>query len=352
MNPGENRVARRRRFTLRWHEGGRPHGALPVPELEASYSKDTSNLDVYSRAIVRVVQEVGPAIVCLQGGPVLKQPKNDNLGLGSGVVISPEGIILTSAQVVHDSSEITVRFPDGVTVAAEVLGMDPATDIALLRVTRDNIPHAILGDSAKLMIGQTIITVGNPRGYQSTVSTGVVNTLGRSLRSRSGRLLEDLIQHTANLSPGVSGGVLLDPKGNILGLLTASVALGKTDYFAIPSRIAAWVIPQLRARGYVRRGRIGVSGESCPLEAALLKEHQLQQLSGVMVLGVEAAGPADIGGLRQGDCIILLNNQRCQSLEDLHRYLAEWPLRRPLCVTVLRGPNKLDLEVLPTAYRV
>lgn len=350
MNLGENMVARRRRFTLQWHEGKQAAGAESSPEIEATHSKDVEMLDAYSRAIVAVVQRVGPAVVSIQNGSAAQQKQREALGLGSGVVISPQGLIVTSTQVVHDSSEITVRFPDGVMLAAEVIGLDPATDIALLSVARDHAAHATLADSATLQIGQTVIAVGNPLGYQSMVSTGVISTLGRSLRSRAGKLLEGLVQHTANISPGVPGGVLLDPKGNLVGLLTECVALGKIDFFAIPSNVAAWVVPQLRARGYVRRGRIGVSGEARPLEPSIQKEHELQQSSGIEVLAVEAKGPAHTGGLRQGDYIVHLNNQKCQNLEELHRYLAEWPLRRPLRVTILRGQEKLDLEVLPVEY--
>jgi S1-C subfamily serine protease len=344
---GEIMVARRRRLTLRWSNGDEPGSASPT-EIDFTQKMDVAKLDSYSQTIANAVHRVGRAIVSIQSGSPAASRRG--VGLGSGVVITPHGLVLTSAQVVHDSSELTIRFPDGQKLPAQKLAVDLATDLAVLSVSAADMAHAALGDSSKLKIGDTIIAVGNTLGHHSVVSTGVVTTLGRALRSRSNRLLEGLIQHTAHSSAGVSGGALLDTKGNIVGLLTDSIALGQIDHFAISAQTAAWALPQLNSRGAVRRGRIGVSGESARLPQSSVQMHQLPQQTAVVVLGVEEGGPAQRGGLQPGDWIVGLNEQFCTGLNELHVFLADWPLRRPVFMTVLRGDEKLQLEIHPTEY--
>jgi len=344
---GETMVARRRRLTLRWSHGDEPGASS---EIDLNYKEDVDKLDRYSQTIANAVYRVGRAIVSIQAGkPETVRP---GIGLGSGVVLSPHGLVLTSAQVVHDSTDLTVRFPDGKKLVAQKLGVDPSTDLAVLGVVATDIDHVPLAGKAALHIGDTIIAVGNPLGHHSVVSTGVVTSIGRALRSRANRLLEGLIQHTAHWSDGVAGGALLDVNGNLVGILTNSIALGQVDHFAISSRTAEWAVPQLHSRGEVRRGRIGVSGEDGRLPQSLVERHQLQQETAVVVLGMEDGGPAQQGGLQVGDWIVALNQQACCSLEELHHFLSEWPLRRPVLMTVLRGDDRLQLEIQPAAYGI
>ena len=344
---GESMVARRRRLTLRWSYGDESGSAGP-PEIDFTQMNDVTKLDSYSQTIASAVYRVGRAIVSIQSGSPEKL--RAGAGLGSGVVISPQGLVLTSAQVVHDSEELSIRFPDGKAFAAQKLGVDPATDLAVLGVSAADLECAPLGDSSQLQIGDTVIAVGNSLGHHSVVSTGVVTSLGRALRSRSSRLLEGLIQHTAPFNEGLSGGALLDVKGNIVGVLTDSVALGQVDQFAISARTAVFAVPQLNSRGTVRRGRIGVSGEQARLPESSAQRHELQQETAVAVLGVEDGGPAQLGGLQQGDWIVSLNEQPCTNLKELHGFLAEWPLRRAVLMTILRGDEKLQLEIQPAEY--
>lgn len=344
---GEIMVARRRRLTLRWSPG-EESGSSSAAEIDFAHKFDVDKLDSYSQTIANAVYGVGRAIVSIQSGT----PTNarSGVGLGSGVVFSPLGLVLTSAQVVHDSAELTIRFPDGKKLPAQKLGVDLATDLAVLGVIATELAHAPLAGASDLRIGDTILAVGNTLGHHSVVSTGVVTSLGRALRSRSNRLLEGLIQHTAHSGAGVSGGALLDVKGNIVGVLTDSVALGHVDHFAISARTAEWAVPQLHGRGEVRRGRIGVSGEEGRLPTSLVQKQGLQQETAIAVLGVEEGGPAQLGGLQLGDWIVSLNEQPCTSLKELHSFLAEWPLRRGVQITVLRGDEKLQLEITPLAY--
>jgi len=228
--------------------------------------------------------------------------------------------------------------------------VDPSTDVGLLEVSATGLPCLSLEDLAMPQIGETVLAVGNPHGHHSVVSTGVITTQGRSLRSRGHRLLEGLIQHTARLGPGMAGGALLDRSGHLVGILTENVALGHADHFAFPIQTAIWALPQLHSQGVVRRGRIGVAGEAHPLTADQRQQHGLQQDEAIAVLGVESGGPAARGGLQQGDWIIQLNGQSCTSLEGLDRFLSEWPLRRPLRVTVLRGAQKIDLTIQPMIH--
>jgi S1-C subfamily serine protease len=345
-HPGEIMVARRRRLSLRWSAGDSP-GASP-PEIDFSQRDDIEKLDSYSQAIAAAVHKVGRAIVSVQAGaPDQARP---GVGLGSAVVVSPRGILLTSSQVVHDSTALTIRFPDGQRLPATVVGMDPSTDVAILSVEAKGLEFLPLEDGPRLTIGDTILAVGNPRGHHSMVATGVVLSLGRSLRSRAHHLLEGLIQHSAQTSEGMAGGALLDRQGRLVGFLTDNVALGHQDHFSVPIATAAWVLPQLHTRGSVRRGRIGVAGEAHELPASLRQKHGLTQEKGIVVLGIEIGGPASVAGLQQGDWIVALNGQSCSTLEDLDHYLEEWPLRRPLHLTLLRQEAILDVDIVPVTY--
>jgi S1-C subfamily serine protease len=324
--------------------GGRDTaGAGRQREVELPRAGDVDLLDAYSRAVISVVAAVGPAVVSVRAGRGARQEG----GAGSGVVMTPDGYILTNSHVAHGAGRLVAVFADGAEAQASLVGDDPATDLALLRCDRSGLAYATLGDSATLRVGQLVIAVGNPLGFQSTVSTGVVSALGRTLRSLDGRLIENIVQHTAPLNPGNSGGPLLDSRARVVGVNTAIIAIAQGIGFAIPSNTVRWALPQLLTHGRVRRGRLGVAGHTRPLDRRLVRFHALPTESAVEVLAVDADGPAQGAGLREGDLIVALDGRPIQGIEDLQRILAEWPLRSPVTLSVLRGRDKLQLQVTP-----
>jgi S1-C subfamily serine protease len=263
------------------------------------------------------------------------------------VVIAPDGYILTNSHVVDNAGQVTTTLTDGTQAAARLIGKDPATDLAVIRAEASGLPYALLGDSASLRVGQLVIAMGNPLGFQSTVSTGVVSALGRALRSREGRLIENIIQHTAPLNPGNSGGLLLDSRGRVVGINTAIIVMAQGIGFAIPANTARWVVSQLITHGRVRRGYLGLTGRQRPLGRRLVRFHNLADERAVEVVSVESDGPARKAGLREGDLVVALNEQAVTSIDDLHRFLAEWPINGPVTLTVVRGKERLAVDVMP-----
>ncbi len=268
---------------------------------------DTELLDAYSRAVSHVVERVGPAVVNIRVGRV--EHGGEPHGAGSGVVIAPDGYLLTNHHVVHQATHYSITFTDGATVEAEVVGSDAPSDLAVLRAQSAGLPYAALGDSGKLRAGQLVIAMGNPLGFESSVSTGVVSAVGRSLRSQTGRLIENIIQHTAPLNPGNSGGPLLDSRGQVVGINTAIIARAQGIGFAIPSRTAQWVLSQILAHGRVRRGYLGIGGHHRPLERRLVRALELPAERAVEVMSADPNGPAYRSGVRVGDFILALNEQ-------------------------------------------
>src|SRR5574340_862095 len=256
---------------------GNPSGSQAGP-VETS---DLELLDAYSRAIIQVVEEVGPAVVGISIGVQSPRQAAEQAGAGSGVIIAPDGYILTNDHVVAGAKLLRATLEDGRTLPAEVIGTDPATDLAVIRVNAAGLPFANLGDSAALSVGQLVIAIGNPFGFQSTVSTGVVSALGRALRSQSGRLIENIIQHSAPLNPGNSGGPLVDSRGRVVGINTAIIMMAQGIGFAIPANTAKWVVSQLLTHGRVRRGFLGLAGRPRPLERRLVRYHHLSADSAV-----------------------------------------------------------------------
>jgi S1-C subfamily serine protease len=308
---------------------------------------DLELLDAYSRAIVKVVEEVGPAVVGITIGVQSPKPSEEQAGAGSGVIIAPDGYILTNDHVVANAKRLQATLEDGRTLAADVVGTDPATDLAVIRVSASGLPFANLGDSAALRVGQLVIAIGNPFGFQSTVSTGVVSALGRALRSRPGRLIENIIQHSAPLNPGNSGGPLVDSRGRVVGVNTAIIMMAQGIGFAIPANTAKWVVSQLLTQGRVRRGFLGLSARPRPLERRLVRFHRLNHDSAVEAISVDPQGPAAQAGLKEGDLIVAINDQPLSSVDDLHRFLAEWPIGEPVVLTIIRGLERLALKVRP-----
>ena len=306
----------------------------------AAAPRDGELLDAYSRAVISVVDRVGPAVVSISRG-------GEHGGIGSGFIIAPDGYLLTNSHVVRGARDLKVTLTDGRALAAQLIGDDPATDLAVLRAASPDLPYARLGDSAGLRVGQLVIAIGNPLGFQSTVSAGVVSALGRGLRSPSGRLIDNVIQTDVALNPGNSGGPLVDSRGFVVGVNTAVIAMAQGLSFAVPIGTAQWVVPQLMAAGRVRRGYLGIAAQRRPIEPRVVRALGLATAAGVEIASVEASGPAAAAGLRAGDVIVALGEQPVATVDDLHRLLASWPPGGPAPLRVVRGERALALDVVP-----
>lgn len=320
-------------------------GRCEVSETEKS---DVELLDAYSRAIMKVADAVGPAVVGITVG---KRSVPGQVGAGSGVLIAPDGYILTNDHVVAGAQDIIVTFTNGTSLKAELVGADPATDLAVIRAEDSGLPYASFGDSAALRVGTLVIAIGNPFGFQSTVSTGVVSALGRALRSQEGRLIENIIQHTAPLNPGNSGGPLVDSRGRIVGINTAIIMMAQGIGFSIPSNTGKWVVSQILAHGRVRRGYLGIAGHQRPLGRRLVRILNLGEESAVEVVNVAPNGPAARGGLRVGDIIISIDGHDTSNIDEIHRFLSEWPIGKPVTLAVIRGQERIEISVRPDELR-
>lgn len=307
---------------------------------------DVDLLDAYSKAVITVVEAVGPAVVSISAGKTVPNNLPDPMGAGSGVLVAPDGYILTNHHVVEKADLLRVTLTDGTSVGAVFVGSDPPNDLAVIRAEGGGMPYATLGDSSLLRAGQLVIAMGNPFGFQSTVSTGVVSALGRGLRSREGRLIENVIQHTAPLNPGNSGGPLVDSRGRVVGINTAIIAIAQGIGFSIPADTARYVISQLLTHGRVRRGYLGISARQRPLDRRLVRYHNLSFDTAVEVISLDPSAPAAAGGLRAGDVIVMLNGQGVRSVDDIHRLLAEEEFGAAIRLAILRGKDMLELPVI------
>ena len=322
--------------------------AAPASGLGPDLSSEANLLDAYSQAVVAVVEAVGPAVVSIVTGRGSRDEAFERLGAGSGFFITPDGYLLTNHHVIRDAPEIQAALLDGRRLRASVVGQDASTDLAVLRVETSGLPYAKLGESAGLRVGQLVIAMGNPYGFQSTVSTGVVSALGRTLRSLEGRLIENIIQHTAPLNPGNSGGPLLDSHGRVVGINTAIIALAQGIGFSIPADTARWVVSQLLSRGRVRRSYLGIVGFRRPLDRRLVRYFRLDVDHGVEIVSLAKTGPAEQAGLLTGDIVVSIAGQKVSSVDDIFHILAEWPVGEPLVLTVIRGKDRRELTVTPT----
>ena len=310
----------------------RDHASPPSDPVDTrGPPADGDLLDAYSHAVVAVVSQVGGAVVNIAAAD-----KRGRRGAGSGVMVAPDGYLLTNNHVVEQAGSLEVSFTDGTEVTAELVGRDPATDLAVLRARGSGLPYAELGDSSRLQVGQLVIAIGNPLGFASSVSSGVVSALGRSLDSRNGRLIEGVIQHTAPLNPGNSGGALLDSRGRVMGINTAIIAQAQNLGFAIPVNTARWVLTQLLTRGRVLRGHLGIAGRERPLDRRLVRHLDLDTERGVEIMHMEKGTPADTAGLRSGDIILKLAGRPVQDIPDLQRVLGEIAVGEPVSIEVLR----------------
>jgi S1-C subfamily serine protease len=312
-----------------------------IPQAERGDAGEDTLLDAYSRAVMHAVERVGPAVVRIEV----------DRGGGSGVIFTPDGFILTNNHVVARSKRLAARLPDGRSPGADLVGRDAHTDLAVLRIGADDgpLPWARFGDSQAVRVGQVAIAIGNPYGLQHSVTAGIVSALGRSLRSQSGRLMDDIIQTDAALNPGNSGGPLVDSRGDVIGINTATVVPAQGLCFAIASNTARLVAARLIRDGRIRRSYIGVAGQTVPIPRALARAHHLAVSSGVLVVSVEANSPAAVAGAREGDVILGCAGAAMTSVEELHRYLTQERVAVPTAMTILRGGERRRLTVLPAA---
>jgi len=330
-----------------------------VQPSEVSALNDSSLLDAYSQAVVSAAEAISPSVVKIdvaQPGRSRSGEPRERQGGGSGFVFTPDGLVLTNSHVVHGASRIDVSLPDGQRFPAHIIGDDAATDLAVIRIglPSNDAPHLVaapLGDSQRLRVGQLAIAIGNPYGFQYTVTAGVVSALGRSLRSYSGRLIEDVIQTDASLNPGNSGGPLVTPDGRVIGVNTATIMGAQGLCFAIGINTAKFVAGRLLREGRIRRSYIGVEAQTVPLLRRVVRFHDLPRESGVIVISVTNGSPAQQAGLREGDVIVAMDGKPVAGVDDLHRLLTDARLGTATALTVLRHTEKLELKVVPEEMR-
>ncbi len=308
----------------------------------ANAPSDADLLDAYSRAVIAVVGKVGPAVVS-----VSTRHDGRPAGAGSGFLLTPDGYMLTNCHVVHGRPQLQATTEDGDQLAAELIGEDPATDLALLRLAARDLPYAELGDSESLQVGQLVIAMGNPLGFQSTVSTGVVSAVGRALRGQEGGLIENIVQHTAPLNPGNSGGPLVDSHGRVVGINTAIIAMAQGLGFAVPSATARWVVGELITHGRVRRLALGITASVTPLPRRLARELDLLTDTAVEIVSLMPGGAADRAGLQAGDLIVAVGGRILTGLDDLHRLLSGYMASRTFVLSIVRDDRLLEISVEP-----
>jgi S1-C subfamily serine protease len=326
------------RFVL---DDGSPRAASPADALS-----DDVLLDAYSAAVVTASERVGPAVVHVEVAQAPQAAGSEPpRGTGSGFVFTPDGFILTNSHVVHGARSIRVSFAEGTSRDADLVGDDPDTDIAVIRVAGHQLPTAELGTSRSLHVGQLAIAIGNPYGFQHTVTAGVVSALGRSLRSMTGRLIDDVIQTDAALNPGNSGGPLVNSRGEVIGVNTAIIPFAQGICFATAIDTAKWVVEQLLRFGRVRRAYIGVGGATIPLSRRAVRFHGLGSGAGVRVESLEPGGAAERAGIETGDIIIGYDGEEIAGVDELHRLLDRERIGKATKVTLLRRTQKLELPI-------
>lgn len=314
-------------------------------------------LDAYSQAVTHAVEKVAPSVVKIDAISYGKRRASgppgpgQNRSSGSGFALTPDGFILTNSHVVHGADALRVVTADGQNVSARLIGDDPHTDLAVIRMDTGNLATAKLADSRQVKVGQLAIAIGSPLGFGATVTAGVVSALARSFRSVSGRLIENVIQTDAALNPGNSGGPLVSGKGDVIGVNTAVILPAQGICFAISSNTASYVASRLIRDGKVRRSYIGMVGQNVPISRRLTLFYKLPVESGVMVAEVETGSPADLAGVRSSDIIIAMAGQAVAAIDDLHRILTEELISQPTSVVVLRGYQRLEMLIEPAAMR-
>jgi S1-C subfamily serine protease len=307
---------------------------------------DHELLDAYSEAVVEAAERASPSVVNIEA----RRGQNP-AGSGSGFVFTPDGFILTNSHVIHGATTVRVGFPDGRRFVADKIGEDPATDLAVLRISATGLVPVAFGKSSTLRVGQLVVAIGNPFGFQCTVTSGVVSALGRSLRSQSGRLIDNVIQTDAALNPGNSGGPLVTSRGAVVGVNTAIIPSAQGICFAVGIDTANYVAGRLIKDGKILRGYIGVAGQNVPLNRRIVRAHNLSEDSGIFVVSVEPASPALQAGVRDGDILVAFDGQGVPDIDSLHRILTENRLGVGATLTLIRGTEKFDVRIVPAEGR-
>ncbi len=323
-------------------------------EVEVAPGRDDSVLlDAYSRTVVSAVARVAPAVVNIDVKQRMSLPRGTRelSGNGSGFIITPDGFILTNSHVVHSANSITVNLPDGREYPAQLAGDDPDTDLAVIRIDAPQLAYVRLADSENLRVGQLVIAIGNPLGFQASVTAGVVSALGRSMHAQSGRLIDNIIQTDAALNPGNSGGPLVNSAGEVVGVNTAMIRPAQGICFAIASKTAKLVAGWLIRDGRIRRGYIGVAGQNVPIHRRIVRFYGLPFETAVLVVSVEKNSPAKHAGLREGDLIVAFDDQPIGSVHHLHKILVGEQIGVSAKVTVIRHTEKLELSILAVESR-
>jgi S1-C subfamily serine protease len=329
------------------------------PVRRVPQQDDEALLDGYSRTVTAVAAAVSPSVVRIDVEGVAKAPPrpgrprapNEAIGSGSGFVFTPDGYVLTNSHVVSGAKRITVTLLDGRKLPGHLVGDDPDTDLAVVRLHAPDLSPVALGESSALRVGQIAVAVGNPFGFDCTVTAGVVSALGRSLRTQSGRLVDDVIQTDAALNPGNSGGPLVDSQGRVIGVNTAMILPAQGICFAIAVNTASFVVGKLIHEGRIRRSYLGVAGQNVPLHRRVVRFHDLPMESAVFVVGLEPASPGERAGLRDGDMIVGFDGKPIAGIDDLHRLLTEDLADKNTTLLVVRGSERLALTVTPALRR-
>lgn len=320
-----------------------PAEAGPLPSASSIMEpEDAEVLDAYSRAVTHVVEQVGPTVVS-----IARRTGRGPGGAGSGVVFTPDGYVLTNAHVAAGATQLELGFTDGTTSEASVVGVDHATDLAVVRANGSTPNHAHFGSSSGLRVGQLVIAIGNPLGFSSTVSAGVVSALGRTMRARDGRAMEGIIQSDVALNPGNSGGPLVDSRSRVVGINTAIILGAQGLSFSVPIDIAKWVVGELMTSGRVRRGWLGIAGQNRPVDRDLARRLGLSHASGVEATAFDERGPASRSTMRLGDIVVGIDERPVASVDDIHRALQQWSTARSIKLRVIRDRALVDVEVTP-----
>jgi S1-C subfamily serine protease len=317
---------------------------------------DDEIFDAYSRAVIGASEKVSPSVVNINVNHNSEEQANSSMpkerqGSGSGFIFTPDGFILTNSHVVHNANKIEVMMADGRHYQARLVGDDPGTDLAVIRINAPELLAAELGDSHNLRVGQLAIAIGNPYGFQTTVTAGVISALGRSLRSQSGRLIDNIIQTDAALNPGNSGGPLVDSRGKVIGINTAVILPAQGLCFAIAVDTAKFVAARLLKDGKIRRGFIGIAGQNVTFHQRSVRHHDLKTNGGVLVVSSEPNSPAQFAGVREGDLIVYFDDKRINSIDELQKILAEKEIGIRSQMTVIRYSEKIIIDIIPKEYK-
>jgi S1-C subfamily serine protease len=333
-------------------------GTTTLPEAPAATApnSDADLLDAYSAAVVNAAGRASPAVVNIevkhkapanQPQDPRRRQRQPTGGSGSGFIFTPDGLVLTNSHVVHDADEIHVTLSDGRHYSAKLIGDDPETDLAVIDIDAPNLTSVEFGDSSAIQVGQLVIAIGNPYGFQYTVTAGVVSNLARSFRTGAGRLVDNVIQTDAALNPGNSGGPLVDSRGRVIGVNTAIIAAAQGICFAIPSNTAQFVAARLIRDGRIKRSFIGVAGQNVPLHRRVVRFHKLEVETGVLVVGIEENSPAAKAGLREGDVVVELDGKPVRHIDDLQRLLTEERVGVTIPMVALRHTEIVKFDVTP-----